>query len=149
MAGPVLTPGQAMGASAALGGMDIMAGLFGFMAGQEGQALMESRARMLQMEADADATRYAEDARAFKGSQKLAFLKSGVQLTGSPLDILDETSRVAAENISAMRAAGRARAADANFEGAKAAMAGRNALIGGISSAARGSLNTWAQVGRP
>lgn len=128
-------PGAALAAAGVSAGLDIMSGIFGYLAGKEASAIAESRARMIRMEAEADAQRYAEQAKGFKASQKLAFLKSGVSLEGSPLDILDETARVAAENISAIRAGGEAKALDAQWEGAQARIAGRNALIGGITGA--------------
>ena len=117
--------------------LDIVGGLFGFMASKQAAAAAESRARMFLMEADADAQRYAESAKTFKSSQKLAFLKAGVQLSGSPLDILAETVRVADENISAIRARGRAQAMGAQNDATEARVSGRNALIGGIMGAAK------------
>lgn len=119
------------GASSSL---DLLGGLFGYFAGKEASRAAESRARMVRLEADADAQRYSEQARGFKATQKLAFLKSGVQLSGSPLDILDETARVASENISAIRARGEAGAQDFKLQAAQARIQGRNALIGGISN---------------
>ena len=116
---------------------DIMSGLFGYFAGQNLQDMYESQARMLRAEADAEATRYQEQVGHFKASQKLAFLKSGVQLSGSPLDILDETIRVGVENANAIRASGESRAMDARMGGMQAGTAGRNALVSGIAGAAR------------
>lgn len=129
--------GAALAIAGVSAGLDLMSGLFGYFAGQEAAGIAESKARMIRMEADADAQRYAEQARGFKASQKLAFLKSGVALSGSPLDILDETARVSAENLSAIRAGGEAKALDAEWEGAQARIGGRNALIGGITGAAK------------
>lgn len=125
---------SALGVAGGVAGLELLAGLFGYLAGEEIAGAAESRARMIRMEADADATRYAEQARGFQATQKLAFLKAGVTLEGSPLDILDETVRVSAENISAIRAGGEARALGAKWEGAQARIGGRNALIGGALS---------------
>lgn len=93
------------GASA---GLDLLGGLFGYFASEEAAGTAESRGRLIRAEAEADAQRYQEQARGFKATQKLAFLKAGVDLSGSPLDILDETARVASENISAIQARGAA-----------------------------------------
>lgn len=116
---------------------NIMAGLFGFLAGQNTSAIYESRARMIRDEAENDALRYQEQAQRFKASQKVAFLKAGVQLSGSPLDILDETIRVGHETANSIRASGAARALDARMGAVQAGVAGRNALVSGITGSAR------------
>ena len=123
--------------------LDVVGGLFGFMVSKQAAAAAESRARMFLMEADADAQRYGEQAKTFKSSQKLAFLKAGVQLSGSPLDILAETVRVADENISAIRAKGRADALDAMNGATEARVSGRNALVSGITGAAQTGLKAY------
>ena len=120
--------GAAVGASA---GLDLLAGLFGFLGGQDGQAEANSRANMIRMEAEIDAQRFSEQAADFKARQKLAYLKSGVQLSGSPLDVLDETARVANENLSAIRARGKSEAFGMERAGLDVAQKGRAALIGG------------------
>lgn len=135
-AGSALLP-YAIGLSA---GFDILAGVFGSDAGEEAYGAAESRARLIRVEAEADAQRYAEQASDFKARQKLAYLKSGVQLSGSPLDVLDETARVSRENLSAIRARGEAQAQDTLSAGVDARMKGRAALIGGVMSAAKTGL---------
>ncbi len=120
------------GASSAL---DLMNGLFSYLASKEMAGISESRGRMIRMEAEADAQRYAEQARGFRATQKLAYLKSGVELSGSPLDVLDETSRVTEENLSAIRARGAAGQLDQNMEATQTRVAGRAALISGIARA--------------
>ena len=132
----------AMGFAAASAGLDLLAGIFGYMAAGEIAGLNESRGRMIRMEAEAEAQQYAEQARSFKASQKLAYLKSGVRLEGSPLDVLDETARVAMENISAIRARGRAGETEAYGQASQARTAGNQALMSGITSGA-GKL-AWA-----
>lgn len=131
MAAPMLA---AVGASA---GLDVLSGLFGYFAGEEASAAAESRARMIRMEAEVDAQRYGEQADRFKATQKLAYLKSGVELSGSPLDVLTETALTARENLSAIRAGADARAFEAQMEGVDARMKGRAALIGGFAGAGK------------
>src|SRR3990167_621143 len=125
--------GAAAGFLMASAGLDIIGGLFGYFASQEAAAIAESRGRMFRMEAEIDATRYAEQAQGFKAAQKLGYLKAGVALTGSPLDILDETARVAAENISAIRARGAAGELGAQEQATQARISGRTGLISGIA----------------
>lgn len=121
------------GASA---GLDILAGIFGYLSGDVMADAAESRANLLRMEADAEAARYAEEARGFKAMQKMAFVKNGVQISGSPLDILDETMRSAQENISAIRSRGAASALDMENQGSQIRSKGRAALLGGFAGGA-------------
>lgn len=118
-------------------GLDILAGLFGYFAGEQAAQAAESRSNLLRLEAEADAVRYAEEARRFRGTQSLAYLKSGVTLEGSPLDVLDEDARIASENLSAIRARGAARAQDELYRASELRGRGRSALLSGVSSAAR------------
>lgn len=117
-------------------GIGILQGLFGYMAAADAAEISESRGRMLKLEADTDAVRFGEEAQAFKATQKMRFLKSGVTLEGSPLEILDETTRNAEEQISAIRARGAAQQADENSNAESFRNQGRAALLGGISGAA-------------
>lgn len=124
-------------ATAVSAGLDILGGAFSYLAGDAAAEVAEQRARVLRLEAEADAQRFAEQAQDFKARQKLAYLKSGVDLSGSPLDVLDESARVARENLSAMRARGEAEATDVEQQGLYARMQGRAALVGGIFGAAK------------
>lgn len=133
------------GASA---GLNILGGLFGYLAAEDAASISESRGRLLLIEADADAERYAEQARGFKASQKLAFLKSGVTLEGSPLDILDETARVTSENLSAMRARATAQGLEADAQASALRDQGRAALIGGVAGAASSFASAAYKSGR-
>ncbi len=121
-------------------GLQIMGGLFGYFGSLQARQTAESRARMVVDEMEADAQRYSEEARQFKARQAVAYVKSGVELTGTPLDILDETERIASENLSAMRARGRALAQDVRTEGVAAELAGRAQLIGGVVGAGQSAL---------
>jgi hypothetical protein len=134
---------SALAFAGASAGLSLLSGLFGYMAAEDAAEVAESRGRLLRVEAEADAERYAEQARGFKATQKLAYLKSGVELEGSPLDILDETARVASENISAMRARGQAQQIDAEAQAGALRGQGRAGLIGSVA----GGISTLAQAG--
>jgi hypothetical protein len=110
------------------------------MASGDAAAMAESRARMIRMESEADAQRYAEQSDKFRATQKLTFLKNGVELSGSPLDVLDETARTARENLSAIRAGGDARAFEEEMNAVDARIKGRSALIGGFIGASKTGL---------
>lgn len=120
------------GASAALSLID---GLFGSLASKEAAGIASSRGRMLRDEAEADAARYAEQARGLRAQQAVNYRKSGVTLSGSPLAILDETIRVANENISAIRAGGQAKQLDYETMAGEFRNQGRSRLLSGLSSA--------------
>lgn len=122
-------------------GLDLLSGLFGYFAGAQMQQAAESRGRMIRMEAEAEAQRYAEQARSFTARQKLAYLKSGVTLSGSPLDVMDDDILTAQENIAAIRARGDMGQADAETQGEQSMLAGRSALLSGIVGATKTSLN--------
>lgn len=115
------------------GGLELFQGIYGYFAAKNTAAMMESRARMVQLEAEADARRYSEQAASFKAEQSVGYLKSGVTLSGSPLDVLDETARVASENAAAIRAGGRARAFDYESAAAGAKTQGRLSLLSGLT----------------
>jgi hypothetical protein len=114
-----------MGATGALtgaaAGLDILSGLLGMSAAESENRALKHRAELMRLESEADIARYKDETRAFKAEQSVRYLKSGVALEGSPLEILDETARVSAENISAMRARSDAeqRALKAKGEGAR------------------------------
>jgi len=84
------------------------------------------QSKRAQEEAEA---RAREEARAnieFEGRQKLAFLKSGVSLEGSPLLVLADTRERGQQNIQNIIDSGEARASAIRG-------AGRNALFGGFA----------------
>lgn len=118
-------------------GLDIIGGLFGFLAAGQAAAQLESRGRLLRAEAEADAVRHEERGRAFRAAQGVAFGKSGVTLEGSPLDILDESARITSENLSALRARGAAIEQAQNLKAASVRGRGRAALTAGFVSGAK------------
>lgn len=136
------------------GGFDIMSGLFGKEAADAEASSLRSQAALLKLETEAEISRYAESARVFQAKQKLAYMKSGVALEGSPLDILDETVRVSAENINAMRAKGTAQAQELMGKAAKTKAAGRTAFVSGIGGAVKkvseaGTKYGWFSKAKP
>lgn len=118
-------------------GLSVIEGAFNQQAANATASVLRKQADLSKRETEADIVRYAAEAQTFKASQKLAYLKSGVTLEGSPLDVLDETARISSENISAMRAKGEATAAALRAKGREVKSAGRAALIGGITKAAQ------------
>lgn len=103
---------------------------------QKSQAgLLEDQARLAQAEAAAQAKRRAVDVRRFAANQKVAFLKNGVTLEGSPLIALEDTYSAGQEEVDAIANRGNAQS---NLYWRQAQLArkqGRAAMIGGITGA--------------
>jgi len=133
--------------AASSGGLDLLSGIFSMDAADSRASTLRSQARLVEAEANADASRYASEATAFKASQKMAFLKSGVKLEGSPLDILDETARVSTENISAIRARGQAQALSLKSEAGAVKAEGRLAFLKSAVGATKTIATTGAALG--
>lgn len=103
----------------------------------------EDQSRLAQSEAAAQAKRRALDVRRFAANQKVAFLKNGVTLEGSPLLALEDTYSQGQEEVNAITAAGNARSDLYWREGQLAKKQGRAAMIGGITGAASTALMAY------
>jgi hypothetical protein len=128
-------------------GFSVLEGIFGFNAASAQADSLRSQAQLVQAESEADIVRYAENAKEFKTKQAMAYMKSGVALEGSPLDILDETVRVTGENISAMRASTAAKMREIRSKASALEGQGRAALVGGFSKAASVYVSQYAKLG--
>lgn len=117
-------------------GLELMSGLFTMGAAEDQASALRSQASLVRAETAAEIERYKISASRFKASQKMSYVKSGVKLEGSPLDVLDETARTASENISAVRAQGEAQALELKNQARQARNAGRAALVGGLTKSA-------------
>lgn len=130
-------------------GAGILEGLFGYNAAEAQASFLRSQAQLVQAESEADIVRYAENAKEFKTKQAMAYMKSGVTLEGSPLDILDETVRVTGENISAMRAKTAAQMQELKSKASALKGAGRAALVGGFAKATSVYASQYAKLKGP
>lgn len=137
--------------SAILSGVSMAAsiaeGAYANRAARDAADSAEQQASLARSEAQADASRYASQAQSFKASQAVAYLKSGVALEGSPLDVLDETARVASENLSAITAKGDARASEYLTRASELRSQGRQALIGGYLGALNTGMGAFGRTG--
>jgi len=131
----------------ASGGFDLLSGIYGMEAANSRASMLKSQAGLAIAESEAEAARYASEARAFKATQKMAYAKSGVKIDGSPLDVLDKTARTAAENISAIRAQGQAKAGALRTEAAGVKAQGRLALLKGVTSATMSTAKMGDKLG--
>ena len=131
-------------------GFSVLSGVSSLMGGM--QAKGEAKVQAANAMADARA-RGAEEARvaareadltqqeadSVRRRQKVAFLKSGVSLAGSPLLVMEETRRKGKENVDEILASGTAASKAAYSEGRQQARAfksqGRQAFTQGLVSA--------------
>ena len=118
-------------------GLELLSGAFGLLAAEDRAQSLRSQARLTMLESEEEAARYASQAQSFRATQKLKYLKAGVSLEGSPLDILAETARVAAENISAIRAKGRAGAMELKSKAVATRIAARTDFVKSIAQSAQ------------
>lgn len=117
-------------------GSDITGGLLQLSTGKYAQDEYESQARLSIQESEAEIRNYKTEVETFKASQKSAYLKSGVKIEGTVLDVLDETVRVSQEKISAARASAASQARELRSKGLVARTSGRLAFMAGLTSAA-------------
>ena len=102
------------------------------MAAKREAGLMEDQGRLQQAEAAAEAQRRANEIRKFSQKQSLAFMKSGVSLSGSPLAVIDETVTEGQKEVDSIAKAGDARANLYNQKAAIVKNEGRAAFVGGV-----------------
>lgn len=126
-AGPVLM-GLAAGAS-------VVQGIMGYSAANKEARLIERQGQLEQEAANDEAARHAKEVRRFAAKQKLAFLKNGVQLDGTPLDVLDETFTEGQKEVDATVRRGVETANLRRGQAANTRAKGRAALVGGLGSA--------------
>jgi hypothetical protein len=134
----------AAGAYGVSAGLDLLSGVFGFLASQEAASVAQSRGDLIRLEAEANAQRYAEQAAQFKAHEKVMYLSSGVKLSGSPVDALATTARIAHENIEAIKMEGDTKALDQDVLASNIESQGRAALAGGFSRAAGMGIASYA-----
>lgn len=127
-------------------GLQVLQGVMSQRAADIEAQSIRDQMSLVRAENEADVARYAEQAQDFKAKQTLAYLKSGVMLSGSPLDILEETARVSGENISAMRAKAEAKVSEMRGRASATEARGRAAMITGIGNAAQTGLNQWGKM---
>ncbi len=99
-------------------------------------SLQRQQARIVQRESFREAERVNRENVKFRKRQKLAFLKSGVSLEGSPLLVLEETQILGREEVRSILRSGVAQAGLITRKATITRGKGRAALISGIASGA-------------
>lgn len=124
-------------------GSQIMGGMAANKASKREASLLDEQAALAQAEAQAEATRKANENRKFLKRQKLAFLKNGVTLEGSPLFVLEETLEKGQEEVNAISRQGDARARLFSARAEQTRNEGRSQLVGGFMGAASSAFNAF------
>lgn len=136
----------ALVASAVLGaGGKILGGMSERDAQKSRAGMFEDESRLASAEATANAKQRARDVRRFAANQKVAFLKNGVTLEGSPLLALEDTYQQGQEEVNAITDSGNARASLYWREGQIAKKQGRAAMVGGILGASSTLLQAYGK----
>lgn len=103
--------------------------------GQQQQKLYEEQAR-IQQEDTATATQMKSDERRrMLAAQRMAYLANGVELTGTPLVVGNDTFNEYQKEIDALKTSGAAKAYLLSQQGQQAATTGRTQLVSSLFSA--------------
>jgi hypothetical protein len=130
----------------ATAGLDVVSGVFGYLAAQSAASVADSKADMVRTEAQANAQRYSEQAAQFEAQEKVMYLASGVKLSGSPVDVLATTANTVSQHMNAILMAGEVQAQDEQIQGVNEQMKGRDALLHGITSGAGAGLKGYGST---
>lgn len=117
-------------------GSSVIGGIQQNKAAKQQANALEEQGRIAQEEANREAQLHADDVRRFRALQTVAFTKNGVTLGGSPLLVLDDTTRRGQEEVDSIARSGAAERRLYNQRAANTRSEGRAALIGGITSGA-------------
>lgn len=129
-------------ASVAAGGK-IMGGMSERDAQKHQAGLLEDQARLSQAEANAQAKKRALEVRRFAANQKVAFLKNGVTLEGSPLIALEDTYTLGQEEVNSITERGNAQSNLYWRQAQQAKKQGRAAMVGGLAGAGSTAILTY------
>lgn len=144
---------QALGKWYAIAGVasilsDLVGGFSQMSAGRDQQALYEEQAQLIEEEGARDNAQLAREAEHFQARQAHQYLNSGVILQGSPLLILDETRKLATEELNARDKQTKARAKMARMQGAASRKSGRNSMFGNLLGALGTGATTYLTAKR-
>lgn len=103
--------------------------------GQDQKQLYEEQARIQQEETATATTMKSDERRRMLASQRMAYLANGVELTGTPLVIGDDTFNEYQKEIDALKTSGAAKSYILSKQGDMAATAGRTQLTSSLFQA--------------
>ena len=134
----------------AIGLAQILSGAFeGYAKYQEGERVAgqyESQGRILEIEANIEASRIEEEGRTFAINQKMMYISSGVEIGGSAVVTLAQTDKWVKADAENVRARGRA-LRTYNYTSARIARSqGRAQFISGIAGGASKAISTYGRL---
>lgn len=124
----------AAGASLASAGLSVAGGLRAQSESERQAAEAIRQGKLAAQEAEIEAERREEEIDKFKSQQLVGFLKSGVQIAGTPEEVLAETERLGAEEVAAIRRSGLASQSAFGSQARQLQASGRQQLLSGIAS---------------
>lgn len=126
---PAVSTGLGMAASAGLGLTGNLMNLGSYW--QESQALRQY-GDIAYREALLEADRVMEQGRQFKADQKMSYVMSGVQVQGTPLQVLEDTSLKIGDEVNAIKRRGEAQKWLAYAEASQTRLKGVTGFLSGI-----------------
>lgn len=112
----------------------VASGVMAQSAARKEAAALKDQGALAQQEAQTEAQRRADEVRRLSKKQKLAFIKNGITLEGSPLLTIDETKRQGQTEVDAISRRGYAINSLYNQRADITEREGRAQFIGGIGS---------------
>lgn len=122
-------------ATVAMAGGQIYSGMAANKAGQEQKDLYDEQARIQREETATAMQQRSDERRRMLASQRMAYVANGIELTGTPLVVGQDTFSEYQKEIDAIGRSGAAKAKALNTQGSMAATAGRSQLISSLFSA--------------
>lgn len=130
-----MATGAAIGGAVLSGGGQIYGGIQARKAAKKQQQMLDEQARLERSAAAFDAAEASRDFDRLMGQQKARIAGSGIELVGSPLDLIEETEKDKQDTIRNILETGRARASALQSQAGLARDAGRAALTSSIVGA--------------
>lgn len=134
-------------ATAATAAGTIYSGMEAKKQGEEQQRLYEEQARIQQEETATAISQKSDERRRLLATQRMAYLANGVELTGTPLVVGEDTFNEYQKEIDAMKRSGSAKVSLLNKQGSMAATSGRTQLISSLFSAGSRALTGASKSG--
>ena len=110
-------------------------------------SLMEQQGQLQYEDALREADRILDDGRRFQQEQMMAYISSGVEISGTPLLVLSETQKLAAEEAAWTETHGVNERSLSQAQAKITKSEGQAALIGSIGSAIGSGVGTYASAG--
>lgn len=117
------------------GALQVIQGVEALKATKTESRALRGQAALTLSESEREATRVQASNEQFEQRQRLSFLKSGVRLEGTPLEVLAETERVGVAEVESVRQAGRAQAGAIVSKAKVTERGGRASFLGSLAGA--------------